>query len=71
MARRRELLGEVCTRLAVAGIVFSAGVEGQGRAFYEAVVAAGHEGVMAKALTSAYRPGRRSALWRKIKPGCR
>ena len=47
---------------------FSAGVEAHGRAFFEAVVAAGHEGVMAKALASPYRPGQRSAAWRKIKP---
>jgi hypothetical protein len=31
------------------------------------VVAAGHEGVMAKALAPAYWPGQRSAVWRKIK----
>jgi len=31
-------------------------------------VAQGQEGMMAKHLASRYRPGRRSAAWRKIKP---
>ncbi len=31
-------------------------------------VAAGHEGVMVKALTSTYQAGRRGATWRKVKP---
>ncbi len=31
-------------------------------------VAAGHEGVMVKALTSPYQAGRRGATWRKVKP---
>jgi ATP-dependent DNA ligase len=47
---------------------FSEGVVGQGKALYAAVMAQGHEGVMAKHLASTYRPGRRSGAWRKIKP---
>jgi DNA ligase-1 len=43
-------------------------VVGRGKAFYAEAVARGQEGVMAKYLASAYRPGRRSAAWRKIKP---
>ncbi len=39
----------------------------QGEAFYEAALAAGHEGDMAKALDSAYTPGVRGAAWLKIK----
>ena len=39
----------------------------KGRAFYEAALAAGHEGVMAKALDSPYTPGVRGAAWLKIK----
>jgi len=35
--------------------------------FYEAALAAGHEGVMAKALTSVYEAGNRGASWFKIK----
>src|SRR5437867_7573354 len=68
LARRREMLADVCERLDIAGLRFSEGVVGQGRALYVAALAQGHEGVMAKHLDSAYRPGRRSAAWRKIKP---
>jgi DNA ligase-1 len=37
------------------------------RAFYEAAVAAGHEGVMAKSLEAPYEAGHRGASWLKIK----
>ncbi len=36
-------------------------------AFYEAALAAGHEGVMAKSLASPYEAGNRGASWFKIK----
>ena len=36
-------------------------------AFYEAAIAAGHEGVMAKALDAPYEAGNRGASWLKIK----
>jgi DNA ligase-1 len=36
-------------------------------AFYEATLASGHEGVMAKALEAPYEAGRRGAAWLKIK----
>jgi DNA ligase-1 len=39
----------------------------EGTAFYEDAVAAGYEGVMAKALDSAYTPGVRGKSWLKIK----
>ena len=68
LARRREVLAQVCQRLDAAHVQFSAGVIGVGKAFYEMAVDEGHEGVMAKHLASTYRPGRRSAAWRKIKP---
>jgi DNA ligase-1 len=38
-----------------------------GQTFYEEALAAGHEGLMAKALESAYTPGLRGAAWLKIK----
>jgi DNA ligase 1 len=41
--------------------------ESQARAFYEAALAAGHEGVMAKALDAPYEAGNRDARWLKIK----
>ena len=36
--------------------------------FATAALAAGHEGVMVKALDSTYQAGRRGATWRKVKP---
>lgn len=36
--------------------------------FAAAAIAAGHEGVMVKALDSPYQAGRRGATWRKVKP---
>jgi ATP-dependent DNA ligase len=68
LARRREVLAEMCAALQAPGVLFSEGVVGVGKAFYQAVVAQGHEGVMAKHLAAPYRPGRRSPTWRKIKP---
>jgi len=41
--------------------------ESAARAFYEAAIAAGHEGVMAKALDAPYEAGNRGASWLKIK----
>jgi len=71
LVRRREVLAEVCRRLDAADVQFSIGVVGAGTTLYAAVVAQGHEGIMAKHLASTYRPGRRSAAWRKIKPRSR
>ena len=68
LVRRREVLAKACQKLDEVDVRFSEGVVGQGRALYAAVVAQGHEGVMAKHLASTYRPGRRSGAWRKIKP---
>jgi ATP-dependent DNA ligase len=68
LARRREVLAEMCAVLQAPGVLFSEGVTGWGKAFYQAVVAQGHEGVMAKHRTAPYRPGRRTPTWRKIKP---
>jgi ATP-dependent DNA ligase len=65
---RRDVLAALCQQLEAADVQFSAGVIGAGMAFFEATVARGHEGVMAKYLGSTYRPGRRSSAWRKIKP---
>jgi len=68
LSRRREVLAELCRRLDVAEVLFSEAVVGQGNALYAAALARGHEGVVAKRLGSAYRPGRRSPAWQKIKP---
>ena len=49
-------------------VVFSEGIAGAGRAFYEQVIARQLEGVMAKRLSSRYLPDRRSDAWLKIIP---
>jgi DNA ligase 1 len=41
--------------------------EAAARAFYDAAIAAGHEGIMAKALEAPYEAGNRGASWLKIK----
>jgi DNA ligase-1 len=41
--------------------------EAAARAFYDEALAAGHEGVMAKALDARYEAGNRGAAWLKIK----
>jgi len=68
LAQRRAALAELVARAGEPTLVFSEGVVGPGRAFFDRVVAQGHEGVLAKLLTSAYRPGQRTGAWRKIKP---
>jgi len=62
---RRELLHKlVATK---PPLVVSEGIHEYGRRYFEAVRNAGLEGLMAKELTSPYRPGRRTAYWLKIK----
>ena len=68
LVRRREMLAEVCEKLDVPAVEFSHAVIGAGTTLYQQVVAAGHEGVVAKHLVSVYRPGKRSSTWKKIKP---
>ena len=46
---------------------FAAHVETEGLAFYEAAVAQGLEGVIAKHRRSRYEPGKRSPAWLKLK----
>ncbi len=48
-------------------VVVSSYVVGQGEAYYEAAVAKGLEGIVAKQLDSPYRPGERSREWLKVK----
>ncbi len=68
LEQRRERLAETLRRAGQQHLVFSTGIVGAGRAFYEQVVARGLEGVVAKHLASRYLPGRRSEAWVKIKP---
>jgi DNA ligase-1 len=53
------------SRLQMPRLITSSAVDAQ--AFYEAALAAGHEGVMAKALDAPYQAGNRDAHWLKIK----
>src|SRR5262249_11735288 len=71
LARRREALAEVCNKRAVPEVMVSPAVIGSGTALYQWAVAAGQEGAVAKRLSSAYRPGKRSITWKKIKPRSR
>jgi DNA ligase-1 len=43
------------------------GSEPEARSFYEAAIAAGHEGLMAKSLDAPYEAGNRGASWLKLK----
>jgi ATP-dependent DNA ligase len=63
---RRQRLQAVVRACANSRLVFSEGIVGPGRAFFEAVCRKELEGVVAKRLDSRYRPGRRA--WIKIKP---
>jgi ATP-dependent DNA ligase len=63
---RRQRLEAVVRACANPGLVFSEGIVGSGRAFFEAVCRKELEGVVAKHLDGRYRPGRRA--WIKIKP---
>jgi ATP-dependent DNA ligase len=63
---RRQRLEPVVRTCGNPRLVFSEGLVGPGRAFFEAVCQKGLEGVVAKRLDGRYRPGRRA--WIKIKP---
>jgi DNA ligase-1 len=65
-AERWDALQNACGGLACVERLVPADVAA-GDAFYAAALAAGHEGLMAKALDSAYTPGQRGAGWLKIK----
>jgi DNA ligase-1 len=65
-ARERfAALEELAPHLAVPRIITADPAEAA--AFYDAAIAAGHEGVMAKALDAPYDAGNRGAAWLKIK----
>ncbi len=65
---RRRRLREILADVSDPRIVFSEGVIGSGTELFAQVCRLGLEGVMAKGLTSRYRPGRRTRAWLKIKP---
>ena len=64
---RRELLASVVPAAARLPSIVTADA-GEAAAFLAGAVAAGHEGVMVKALDAPYDAGRRGGAWRKVKP---
>ena len=68
LSERRQRLQDLMARSPDPRLAFSDGVIGPGRDFFQRVVEDGHEGVMAKQLSSRYLPGKRMQAWRKIKP---
>jgi len=65
-ARRTALANLLPTKAMLPSIVTADPDEAE--AFAANAVAAGHEGVMVKAIESAYEAGRRGVGWRKVKP---
>ena len=70
MSDRRASSEAVTNLQTLGGLVpsLSEGVIGTGTELFTQVCRLGLEGVMAKRLTSRYRPGRRTGAWLKIKP---
>jgi DNA ligase 1 len=64
---RRELLGTIVPAESRLPSIVTADA-GEAAAFLDRAVAAGHEGIMVKALDSRYDAGRRGGAWRKVKP---
>jgi DNA ligase-1 len=64
---RRELLASIVPAGGRLPSIVTASPE-EAAAFLDGAVAAGHEGVMVKALDAPYDAGRRGGAWRKIKP---
>ena len=66
LGERLEVLRRVAGRARIPGVTTDEPAGAQ-RVLDEAL-AAGHEGVMVKALSSTYQAGRRGQSWRKVKP---
>ena len=66
LARRAEVLDANAAAVNVVPRIVTASPE-QAAAFAAAALAAGHEGVMAKAIDGAYAAGRRGQAWLKVK----
>jgi DNA ligase-1 len=65
-SERHDLLRSTLPPGAVTPSVITNDAE-KARAFYDAALAQGHEGVMAKAMDAVYESGRRGAGWLKVK----
>ncbi len=64
---RREILREIVEATGEPALVFSDGVAGEGLTFFEHLREMKFEGMIAKRLSSPYRPGQRTDDWTKIK----
>ncbi|MGC4084244.1 MAG: hypothetical protein QM736_19580 [Vicinamibacterales bacterium] len=64
---RRELLESLLSRSTSPILRLSEQARGDGRALYADALARGWEGLIAKHIASAYRSGKRSPDWRKLK----
>jgi DNA ligase-1 len=62
---RRDALARALPALVTPALI--TGDAGEAERFYQEALAAGHEGVMAKALDAPYEAGRRGAGWLKVK----
>ncbi len=68
LERRRARLEETVAAVSRNQLVFSDGITGHGKEYFESACAQGLEGVVAKRLDSRYHAGQRSDAWLKIKP---
>jgi ATP-dependent DNA ligase len=68
LSQRRRRLAQLVADLGRPQLAFSDGIVGAGRALFDEVCRLGLEGLVAKRLTSRYRPGKRTRDWIKIKP---
>ena len=66
LRERLPLLDRAAGAFAVPRIATADAAEAE--RFLAAALAAGHEGVMVKAIESRYEAGRRGKAWRKVKP---
>src|SRR5205814_10243392 len=66
LGRRLEVLDAIAPQLRLPAVVTEDVVEAE--RFAQNALAAGHEGVMVKALDAPYQAGRRGQSWRKVKP---
>ncbi|MHC4815582.1 MAG: ATP-dependent DNA ligase [Planctomycetota bacterium] len=64
---RRKRLQDVVAALGEERLMFSDGVVGNGKAFFEQMRQREFEGIVAKRLDSRYLPGQRTNAWTKIK----
>jgi DNA ligase D-like protein (predicted ligase) len=65
LIHRKELLQNMVSE--DESLILSRYIHKEGRAYYEACVREGLEGVVAKGLQSPYQPGRRSSSWQKFR----